>query len=120
MTIKDFAMLFLTLDEMKFSEVRRSGGIYGSLSKEQFCLMLFLSLRVHRASNDQVRYFVNVNELKELAGWGYIIVSNAKAAVFYQLSDKGRLVIEGLINRILANVTELDKRMNFINFDKSE
>ena len=117
MTIKDFAMLFLTLDEMKFSEVKKSS-VYGSLSKEQFCLMLFLSLRVHRASNDQVRYFVNLNELKELVGWGYIIVSNAKAAVFYQLSDKGRLAIEGLINRVLTNVTELDKRMNFINFDK--
>ena len=124
MTIKEFAQMFLLLDELKFSEVKKGGesghAVYGNLSKEQFCLMLFLMLRVHRANNDQVRYFVNVVELKELAGWGYIIVSNAKMAVFYQLSDKGRLIIEGLVNKLLANIRELDKRMNFINFDKSE
>ena len=119
LTFKSFALAYLTMERLEgFKESKSEHPLYGELKRSEFMMMMFLALRVHRASSEQVRHFVAADDLKKLAGFGYIILSKNGLAIFYELSQKGREVIEKLVNRFLANVTEVDKHINLVNFDK--
>lgn len=118
LTQRSFALTLLMLETL--GGFGTEGGMYKDLKRQEFLALLYLSLRVHRTSGTLLRRFINSDEIKKLVIWGYLVVSKAGLYVHYELSDKGRQKVEGMVDWIITNIKEFDKHLNLINNEREE